>query len=461
MSVDSLASAFEHQVLRTPSRIAMRWDAGSKTYEQLHEAMVRRAGVLAWIGLEPGDRLGLALPNGPDYLEIVLAAAHAGIVLVPLDPRLVDSELEGRLDHAGCRALVWVRGVRRMLDRVVEPLSVHGGTGAAAPWAIAYTSGSTGEPKGAILSHLAKLHSATVEAREYGTGEDSVVLVNTPFFHAHALVHAFTALLKGGCVTVARRFDPADTTRVIAEHGVTEISMVPTMYRDMLAINPAPAAFARLRVVRCTGAALSHDLEVALRERFGPRFHVLYGATEAGGVTNLRPRDTVRGAGSVGRPFEGVEIEIRSGLVYTRSPAQFSGYHRGPAHRPGVDWLTLGDRGHVNADGFLYLEGRADDIINSGGENIDPAEVERAIREHPSIIDVAVVGLPDPRLGQSVAAFVVCGPGEAGELDLEGFLGGRIARFKTPRRVIPVGAVPRNAMGKVDREALMRIAASS
>ena len=257
----------------------MRWDAGSKTYGQLHEAMVRRAGVLAWIGLEPGDRLGFALPNGPDYLEIVLAAAHAGVVLVPLDPRLTEAELESRLAHSGCRALVWVRGVRRMLDRDAEPLSADRGLGIAAPWAIAYTSGSTGEPKGAILSHLAKLHSATVEARAYGTDMDSVVLINTPFFHAHALVHAFTALLRGGCVSVARRFDPADTLRVIAEHGVTEISMVPTMYRDLLAAIPFGSA-AGLRVVRCTGAALPDDLAVSLRERFETRLHVLYGATK-------------------------------------------------------------------------------------------------------------------------------------------------------------------------------------
>jgi acyl-CoA synthetase (AMP-forming)/AMP-acid ligase II len=457
-TVDTLASAFEHQASRTPGRVAMRWDAGGKTYAQLYEAMVRRAGVLTWIGLVPGDRLGLALPNGPDYLEIVLAAAHAGMVLVPLDPRLTETELERRLDHAGCRALVWMRGVRRMLERPATPLSPDG-AGSAPAWAIAYTSGSTGEPKGAILSHLAKLHSATVEAREYGTDEDSVVLVNTPFFHAHALVHAFTALLQGGCVSVSRRFDPEETLRVIVEHGVTEISMVPTMYRDLLAVDPKPAAFASLRVARCTGAALPDQLANTLRERFHHCLHVLYGATEAGGIANLRPADSLRKSGSVGRPFDGVEIEIREGLVYTRSSAHFSGYHQGAPHRPGMDWLTLGDRGRMDGDGFLYLGGRADDVINSGGENIDPAEVEGAIRQHPSIVDVAVVGLPDPRLGQTVAAFIVCAAGEV--RDLDAFLEGRLARFKTPRRIIPVGALPRNAMGKVDREALMRIAASS
>ena len=455
MSVDSLASAFEHQARRSPDNVAMRWDAGSKTYAELYEAMVRRAGVLAWIGLEPGDRLGLALPNGPDYLEIVFAAAHAGLVLVPVDPRLTETELEHRLDHAGCRALVWMRGVRRMIERKADPIDIGG----AAPWAIAYTSGSTGEPKGAILSHLAKLHSATIEAREYGTGEGSVVLVNTPFFHAHALVHAFTSLLSGGCVSVARRFDPEDTLRTIVEHGVTEISMVPTMYRDLLAVDPDEAALDGVRVARCTGAALSSDLEAAMRERFGQRLHVLYGATEAGAIASLRPEDGPRKAGSVGRPLEGVEIEIREGVVHTRSPAQFSGYHRGTPHRPGVDWLTLGDRGRVDAEGFLYLAGRADDVINSGGENIDPAEVEGAIRQHPSIVDVAVVGLPDPRLGQTVAAFIVCADGEA--RDLDAFLANRLARFKTPRRIITVDSVPRNAMGKIDREALVRIASSS
>jgi acyl-CoA synthetase (AMP-forming)/AMP-acid ligase II len=193
--------------------------------------------------------------------------------------------------------------------------------------------------------------------------------------------------------------------------------------------------------------------------RFGHCLHVLYGATEAGGITDLRPEDAARKAGSVGRPFEGVEIEARAGLVYTRSPAQFSGYHRGAPHRPGVDWLALNDYGRIDADGFLYLAGRADDVINSGGENIDPAEVEAAIRQHPAVTDVAVIGLPDARLGETVAAFIVCTAGAA--RDLDAFLAGRLARFKTPRRIIPVDAVPRNAMGKIDHEALRRIAASS
>jgi acyl-CoA synthetase (AMP-forming)/AMP-acid ligase II len=452
---ETLASAFEHQAARTPRRVAMRWDSGARTYEQLRDAMVRRAGVLSWMGLRPGDRVGLALPNGPDYLEIVLAVAYAGMILVPIDARVSEAELERRLDHSGCRTLVWISGVRRMLERTADPVD----TGGATPWAIAYTSGSTGEPKGAILSHLAKLHSATVEAREYGTDENSVVLVNTPFFHAHALVHAFTALLQGGCVSVARRFDPADTLRTIAEHGVTEISMVPAMYRDLLAVDPDPAVLGRLRVARCTGAALPGDLAAAMRTRFGHCLHILYGATEAGAITNLRPQDAARKGGSVGRPFDGVEIEARAGLVHTRSPAQFSGYHRGAPHRPGVDWLALNDYGRIDADGFVYLAGRSDDVINSGGENIDPAEVEAAIRQHPAVTDVAVIGLPDARLGEAVAAFIVCPAGAA--RDIDAFLARRLARFKTPRRIIPVDAVPRNAMGKIDREALRRIAASS
>jgi acyl-CoA synthetase (AMP-forming)/AMP-acid ligase II len=235
--------------------------------------------------------------------------------------------------------------------------------------------------------------------------------------------------------------------------------MVPTMYRDLLAADPDPAALTHLRVARCTGAALPDDLRAPLLERFGRCFHVLYGATEAGAITSLRPEDAPRKPGSVGRPFNGVEIEIRGGLVYTRSPAQFSGYHRGTPHRPGIDWLTLQDRGRLDDEGFLYLTGRADDVIITGGENVDPTDVERAILSHPAVVDVAVVGLPDARLGEAVAAFIVCGAGEV--RDLEAFLEGRLPRFKRPRRVITVGALPRNAMGKVDREALRRIAESS
>ncbi len=457
MTTETLATAFERQATRTPDRPAMRWDSGARTYAELRDAMLRRAGVLEWIKLRPGDRLALALPNGPDYLEIVLAVAHAGMILVPLDPRLTDAELERRLEHAGCRALIWRNGVRRMLDRDASPLEAAASDVAGA-WAIAYTSGSTGEPKAAILSHRAKVHSAVVEAREYGTGEGSVVLVNTPLFHVHALVHAFTALLHGGCVSVARRFDPADTLETIASHRVTEISMVPTMYRDLLAAGPSATVLAPLRVARCTGAALPDDVRAELVERLGRYVHVLYGATEAGGITNLRPEDGARKPGSVGRPFEGVDIEVRDGRVYMRGQAQFSGFHRGPAHRPGVDWLTLNDLGYVDADGFLYLTGRADDAIVSGGEKIDPLEVERALRAHPAVADAAVLAVADPRLGQSVAAIVVLRPGAHFDVDVD--LNEHLPRFSRPRQVVVVGAIPRNAMGKLDRAAADRLLSS-
>ncbi len=444
---ENIAAAFVQQAARSPDRPALRWDDGEWSFAALREATARRAAALRARGLRPGDCVALILSNGPEYLEIVLAVASAALVLVPLDPRLSASAIERRLAHAACRAVITPQGMEPSGEPRADPIDA---------WAVVYTSGSTGEPKGAVLSHRAKLLSAIIEAQQYGTTQESVVLINTPLFHAHALVHAFTALLRGGCVSIARQFDAEETVRTITEHGVTEVSMVPTMFREILDTRPDQAVLNRLRVARCTGAPMAPDLRAAVMERFGHCLHMLYGATEAGGISDLPPEDVPRKPGSVGRPFPGVDIQVRDRVVSARSPYQFSGYLGGAPHRSGEDWLALNDLGRVDEDGFLYLEGRTDDVILSGGENIDPAEVEGVLRQHPAVTDVAVMGLPDARWGQVVAAYIVLRPGQA--MDVEAYVERRLARFQRPRRVVFVASIPHNAMGKVDRAALRRLA---
>jgi fatty-acyl-CoA synthase len=228
------------------------------------------------------------------------------------------------------------------------------------------------------------------------------------------------------------------------------------MFREILDGRPDQAVLNRLRVARCTGAPMAPDLRAAVVERFGHCLHILYGATEAGGISDLRPEDVPRKPGSVGRPFLGVDIQVRDHVLFTRSPYQFSGYLGGTRHRPGEDWLTLNDLARVDQDGFLYLQGRTDHVIISGGENIDPAQVEGVLRQHPAVTDVVVMGLPDARWGQVVAAYIVLRPGQA--IDVEAYLEGRLATFQRPRRVAFVASIPRNAMGKVDRAALRRLA---
>jgi acyl-CoA synthetase (AMP-forming)/AMP-acid ligase II len=424
-------------------RPALRVHDGVLTHAALAARVQEFAGALRARGLEAGDRLALVLPNGPDYITSVLGCALARVVVVPTDPRLAASEVEPRLRLAGCRWLLRPDGWHQLDAGGHPPLDA---------WAIAYTSGSTGEPKGAVISHRAKLFSAIVEAQEYGCTRDTTVLINTPLFHVHALVHAFTVLLRGGALSVAAGFDPAGTLALIRDHRVTDVSMVPTMYQALLDQRPDRRTLRRLRVARCTGAPMSGDVRAAVLEHFGHALHILYGATEAGGISNLRPQDVPAREGSVGRPFLGVDVDVRNGVLSIRSPYQFSGYLGGTPHRPGEDWLTLSDLADLDADGFIYLRGRADDVIISGGENIAPSEVEDVLRSHPAVADAAVLGLPDERWGQVVAAFLVLR--EGGEIDVDGFLEGRLARFKRPRRVFTVPAIPRNAMGKVDRAAL-------
>jgi long-chain acyl-CoA synthetase len=444
-SSENIGDVYVRAARDAARRPALHRRGGSLTHAALAAQVRDFAVALRARGLSSGDRLALMLPNGPDYVMVVLGCALARVVVVLIDPRLAAFEVEPRLRRAGCRWLLRPDGWHRIEADLPPPLDA---------WAIAYTSGSTGEPKGAVIGHRAKLFSAIIEAQEYGTTRDTTVLINTPLFHAHALVHAFTVLFRGGSLSIAEGFDPADTLARIRDHRVTDVSMVPTMYQAILDERPDRGTLRRLRVARCTGAPMSGDARAAVLDHFGHALHILYGATEAGGVSNLRPQDVRGREGSVGRPFLGVDVDVRDGVLRIRSPYQFSGYLGGPPHRPGEDWLTLNDLADLDADGFIYLRGRADDVIISGGENVAPAEVEEVLRTHPAVADAAVLGLADARWGQVVAAFLVLRPG--GEIDVDGFLEGRLARFKRPRRVFTVQTIPRNAMGKVDRAALER-----
>lgn len=499
----TIGEAVRRMALRHPSRLAVVDGQWRLTYADLDERGNRVASALAGLGLAPGDRVAALLPNGAEYLELMVGAARAGLVLVPVNTRLSPPEVGYLLGDAGARALVYharfaepaaaaeasltriVVGAPGAAGRVGGAIGYEDARAAAARtpppvrvaedtvWALAYTSGTTSRPKGAILTHRAKLLSALVEAIEFRVTDTDVELVNTPLFHAHGLVACLIHLAVGGRVVLGGAgFDPERELRAIEEHGVTTVSMVPTMYQELLgAWRARPGAYdlRSLRGLRCTGAPLPESLKHEILDALPwAALRVFYGCTEGGAVTVLHPEDGRWVADSVGRAFLGSEVAVRDedgailvagaeGLLYFRGPTMFSGYFgRGSDRAVYGDWFTLGDLAVQDEQGFVYLRGRQDDVIISGGENIYPREVEEAMASHPAVREAAVVGIPDPHWGETVKAVVVLEPGaEASAEALVAWCRQRLAGYKCPRMIEFAEALPRNAMGKVARRALL------
>jgi len=461
------------------------------TYAALHERVNRLAGGLMARGIGHGDRVALLLPTSLETVEAVLATARIGAIAVPLNFRLVARDLAFMLRDSGSRMLLWdpefaalAEGLRAEqlpteLDWVCtgaeyEALVASGATdeptppapvGQDTPHLIMYTAGTTGLPKGVVLTH-GNTFWQTINAVNLGLLPGAVGLNVLPLFHVGGLNGSvMPVLFIGGSVVLQRQFNPLETLALIAQHKVQGMVGVPAIFQ-MLAAMPTFASTDLSSVIAFTsgGAPLPmHTIE--LYKARGILFRQGYGLTEAApGVTGMEPQDAYVKPGSVGRPCHHTDVRIvnaagrdcargEQGEILVAGPNVMPGYWQRPdataeALRDG--WLHTGDAGHMDSDGYVFVAGRFKEMIISGGENIYPAEIVNAICEHPSVGEAAVIGAPDERWGQRPVAFVARRPGAALEEDeLLGFLADKLARFKRPREVRFVPLLPRNAAGKV------------
>jgi malonyl-CoA/methylmalonyl-CoA synthetase len=326
---------------------------------------------------------------------------------------------------------------------------------------IGYTSGTTGVPKGAVLSHRNLLASSeSVRLAWRWTAEDRLVLA-LPLFHIHGLgVGLHGTLLAGGSAVLLPRFDADAVLDAVAAHDATLFFGVPTMYAR-LAGSTRLGALGRLRLCVSGSAPLPPALFERLAEGSGQRILERYGMTETG-INVSNPYDGERRPGSVGFPLPGVELRLAaSGEIELRGPNVFSGYWGRPEATAAAftadGWFRTGDVGEFDPGGYLRIVGRARELIITGGFNVYPREVEDVLLEHPGVAEVAVAGTPDPEWGELVTAWVVPSPHAPppDEEALAGFAADRLARFKCPRRVVVVDALPRNALGKVLRDELV------
>jgi oxalate---CoA ligase len=442
------------------------------------------AGALQGAGIEPGDRVAMALPNGVATIVSFLAASIAGTA-APLNPAYRYDEFLFYLEDTNARVLIVPpegaeeakraaeeRGVRVLVaetdtDGTVRLPGLSGKARRPEPDDIAlvlHTSGSTGRPKRVPLRHRNLAVSVQNIARTYALNAVDVSLCVMPLFHVHGLMAStLSTFFTGGTLVAPAKFNALAFARTVRDHGVTWYSAVPTIHQLVLA-RRAGEGFPSLRFVRSCSASLAPDLMQKMEDHFGVPVLEAYGMTEASHQMASNPLPpAARKPGSVGRGT-GVGITIRdeagnelpsgvAGEVCISGPNVIREYENNPeatAKSFFGDWFRTGDQGILDAEGYLMLTGRLKELINRGGEKIAPREIDEVLLAHPAVAEAVCFGVPHPAWGEEVAAAVVL-KGEATETEIGAHCRERLAEFKVPKKIHIVQTIPRTATGKIQR----------
>lgn len=491
---------------RTPSKPAIIMaDSGEVvTYSELDRRSAQLAASLRSAGLKVGDHVAFVATNTPEVFEIYWAALRSGLYVTGVNNHLAPEEAAYIINDCGARALIvsgetaeLAEALVSLTPQVEHRVAFRGDLAGHIAYEAAlakespehpeeqprgvdmlYSSGTTGRPKG-IKAPLPPRQVdepgdtfAGVFGPRYGFDDQTVYYSAAPTYHAAPLRFGGIVHMFGGTLVMTRRFDAEQTLSIIEKYGVTHGQFVPTMFIRMLKLDPETRARYRhdtIRTVIHAAAPCPVDVKREMLGWWGPVLHEYYASTEANGITLIGPDEWLSHPGSVGRAGLGVihvcdadgnDVPVgEDGVVFfERDVAPFE-YHNDPEksldarHPRHNTWTTTGDVGHVDAEGYLYLTDRKAFMIISGGVNIYPQEIEDCLALHPSILDVAVVGIPDEDMGERVHAFVQAAPGVTASADLGAeildFVRGRIARYKAPREVTFVSTLPRTPTGKL------------
>jgi fatty-acyl-CoA synthase len=470
----------------TPQRVAIRFLGQDLTYAELDSRASRLAAGLAARGLRRGDRLATLTTTSPDHVATFFACARLGVALQPISWRLASAEVAYQLEDAepslllpsdDYAELARKAGTKVEIARIGDPtLEADGEVEDVArdddPLLLVYTSGTTGKPKGALLSHANCFWTNLSFDRTTSLRDGDVVLQVLPQFHVGGWnVQPLLAWWKGATVVLEPAFDAARALDLIAEHGVTTMMGVPATYL-FLAHEPgfAVADLSSLRLAVVGGAPMPEALLETWIAR-GIEIVQGYGLTEAApNVLCLPPEEATRKLGFAGKPYPHVDVALRdadtgalvegtgTGELVVRGPNVFAGYWRNAEATEAAfadGWLLTGDVAERDAEGFYRIAGRIKDMVISGGENVYPAEIEDVLHAHPAVLEAAVVGVPDERWGEACAAFVVLREGSnVGTEELQRLCRDQLARFKVPKTFAFVDALPRSSMGKVLKDEL-------
>jgi long-chain acyl-CoA synthetase len=499
----SVTAMLRHWAAEQPGAPMLTLGTETQTWGELYERAKRVAGALSADGVVPGERVAFLDRNGIEYFEVFFGCALLGAVSVAVNWRLAPLEMAAIVEDAGATVLIYgtdyeaavteiraqAPGVRRFVplsgfaewrDAGVSGPADDPGFEAGPDDVVTqlYTSGTTGLPKGAMISgqNLQTILTGAVEV--FRIGSDTVSMVAMPLFHIGGTGWALSGMSRGGHSVIVRDIDPVDILRIIEEHRITDTFVVPAVLMFLLATpRLADTDVSSLRTVYYGASPISEDVLVRSMAALGCDFAQVYGLTETtGAITSLMPGDhdpdgpRANLLRSAGRPFSHVELRIVDsatgedlpagavGEVMTRSSQTMLGYWNKPAETAAVitadGWFRTGDAGWLSEDGYLFLHDRIKDMIVSGGENVYPAEVENALLAHPGVTDAAVIGVPDDRWGETVKAVVVRGPDAEGEdatlaADIIASTRQRLAHYKCPTSIDFVEALPRNPSGKV------------
>ena len=501
----NLATILTETTLAAPDAPVCRIGGTTTTYRELDDLSGRAAAGLREAGLSPGQVVALQLPNIPQFLIAYFGALKAGLVVLPLNPLLMAPELEYHLTDSAAAMLIGFEGLHSEAAKACEttgvplylvsvgsdplpdgtrpvtelistaPLGEPGGDvearGPDDTAVLVYTSGTTGKPKGAELTHFQLYMNCTVAGELFGVRNDDVVLAVLPFFHVFGLSSVINVFVRyGGCLSILPRFQPSVVLDAIEADRCTVIGGVPTMLHALAQQDVAGRDLSALRVAVSGGASLPEDVMRTFEAKYGIEVLEGYGMTETASSCSFnRPGD--RKVLSIGKPLWGVRMRVADALdqplptgrehvgeILIRGHNVMKGYLGRPeatAETLRGGWLHSGDLGYVDDDGFYFIVDRAKDLVIRGGYNVYPREIEEVLYAHPAVLEAAVIGKPHERLGEEVVAVVALREGaSASAEDIIAYCRERLAAYKYPREIRFMAELPKGPSGKILKAAL-------
>jgi len=494
----SPATGIATAAIHHPHEIAIIDERGSLSFERLHRRSNALAHAFAAIGIGFGDGIGIMCRNHRGFIEATLAAAKIGASALYLNTMFAGPQLAEVTMREGPKALVYDEEFTDLLEAVDDSVtriiswSDGGGEGDARvtleqmilsaddsdlkpppekPRFVILTSGTTGTPKGAQRSSPDGLFTLAALIDRIPFRSRETMMIAAPLFHSWGFFHFVMSLPTASTMVLRRRFDPEETLSAVQQSRADVLAAVPVMIQRILELPDETLAkydLSSLRITSLSGSALPGELAIAWMDRFGDSVYNLYGSTEVAYATIATPEDLRAAPGTAGRPPRGTVVRLfddaghevprgEVGRIFVGNEMSFEGY-TGGGNKEAIDGLlSSGDVGHIDPGGRLFIDGRDDEMIVSGGENVFPREVEDLLADLDGVIEVAVIGVDDPEFGQRLKAFVVLADGaELSSDDLNAHVKANLASFKTPREIEFLDELPRNATGKVLKRELRR-----
>jgi acyl-CoA synthetase (AMP-forming)/AMP-acid ligase II len=484
------AAGYTAATIRDPGATAIIDELGTLTFDEVHRRTNALAHALSDAGIKEGDGVAIMCRNHRGFIDATVACSKLGAHALYLNtafagPQITDvvkrekpvalvydEEFEELTHDAGERRkrfIAWHDGDSTPKDPLLEDLIEAGDPDDVVPPAekgrvVILTSGTTGTPKGAQRKQPESLDPAAALFSKIPLRSGQRTMIAAPMFHSWGFAHFTLGMGLGSTLVLRRKFDPEDTLSAAAQHECTALAVVPVMLQRILELPPETIDkydLSALRVIAASGSALPGELAVKVMDRFGDVLYNLYGSTEVAWATIATPEDLRAAPGTAGRPPRGTVIKLvdeegnevapgETGRIFVGNEMAFDGYTGGGGKQSLGGLLSSGDVGHFDSGGRLFIDGRDDEMIVSGGENVFPREVEDLLADHDAVDEVAVIGVDDEQFGQRLKAFVVVTRGsKVGADELKDHVKANLARYKVPREIEFLDELPRNATGKV------------